>query len=168
MFDPDTVSTVGAAFVSKVVTIGETSIKLQIWDTGGSERYRAMAPIYYQDADGAIIVYDITCRQSFQEVTAWFNELRDHARGSIAVALAGNKSDLTDDRIVEVGTGQNFARDQKIPIFMETSALTGENIPELFSNLALHIATHQAKAMRTDLSPALVPRPEHKTKNQCC
>jgi Ras-related protein Rab-5C len=168
MFDPDTASTVGAVFVSKILTTGGTSVKLQIWDTGGSERYRAMAPIYYQGADGAVIVYDVTSPLSFSEVVTWLEELRDQVSETVSIALVGNKSDLTEERAIQTVTAQDFAKQNGLPIFMETSALTGENVVELFTELATHISTYRAKATRFDRQAGPGGLSDEAEKKDCC
>lgn len=168
MFDPDPASTVGAVFVSKILTIGDTSVKLQIWDTGGSERYRAMAPIYYQGADGAVIVYDVTSLDSFSEVATWLEELRDQVSETVSIALVGNKSDLTDDRTVQSVTAREFAKQNGLPIFMETSALTGQNVVEVFTELARHISTYRAKATRFDRQAGPAGLSDEPEKKNCC
>lgn len=137
MFNPDESSTIGAAFVSKPIPANDPKIKLQIWDTGGSERYRSMASIYFHDADAAVIVYDITSVNSFKDVSVWLQELKDKGPEHIIVALAGNKSDLQAQRAVKVADAEEFMRQNKdIQIFRETSALTGDNVQKLFEEIA--------------------------------
>ena len=137
MFNPDESSTIGAAFVSKPIPANNPKIKLQIWDTGGSERYRVMAPIYFHDADAAVIVYDITSNNSFQDVEVWLKELKDKGPQHIVIALVGNKSDLAAQRVVTVADARKFIEQNKdIQIFEETSALTGDNVQKLFEQIA--------------------------------
>jgi Ras-related protein Rab-5C len=136
LFDPDGVTTVGAAFLTKAIVVGDVSVKLQIWDTGGSERYRAMAPNYYHSADAAVVIYDITSVQSYQEVGGWVHELREYAPNIVAIGLGGNKSDLHERRAVQAPAGRDFARANGLQAFFETSALTGKNVAELFAQVA--------------------------------
>lgn len=139
-FTTNTVSTIGAAFLSKTIDVGDVQVKMMIWDTGGSERYRSMAPMYFHDAHAAIIVYDITSPQSFQEVKFWLKELEEKGPQTIQIALVGNKSDLEEERAVSAQMGREFATKHIIEIWMETSARTGENIKPLFEALASRIA----------------------------
>ena len=142
-FASDTVSTVGATFLSKTIEVENMQVKLQIWDTGGSERYRSMAPMYFHDADAAVIVYDMTSRQSFDDVDIWLKELNDKGPQSIVIALAGNKSDLSGQRAITERMANDYAEKHGIETFMETSALSGENITELFTEIARRIVTAQ-------------------------
>jgi small GTP-binding protein len=140
-FTVETVSTIGAVFQSKTVTVGDIQVKLQIWDTGGSERYRSMAPMYFRDADAAIVVYDMTSTQSFQELEGWLKSLTDQGPETIVVALAGNKCDMAGSRTVSSETAQRFVADNGIPIYMETSALNGENVEAIFTQVASLVLT---------------------------
>jgi small GTP-binding protein len=151
-FSPATTPTVGTALLGHTVKVGELEVKLQLWDTGGSEKYRSMVPMYFQHADAAVIVYDITSRESFNDVTFWLKELRDKGPDSIVIALAGNKCDLEQMRAVPKEHGQNFATQNEIPIFRETSAVTDENVHEIFEEAARGIVD------RTALTPPARPR----------
>jgi small GTP-binding protein len=107
-FSANTVSTIGAIFVTKTLEVCNMQVKLQIWDTGGSERYRTLAPMYLRDAQAGIVVYDVTSNQSFQEVEdVWMPELIDKGPRSLVVALAGNKADLGDLRNITTPMGEN-------------------------------------------------------------
>lgn len=163
-FTANTVSTIGAAFLSKTIDVGDMQVKMQIWDTGGSERYRSMAPMYFHDAHAAIIVYDITSAQSFHEVEIWLKELDQKGPQSIAIALVGNKCDLADQRVVSVEMGRGFAEKHSIETWMETSALTGENIQQVFEALANRVANSDSVARRPRIS---LDRDEEKQKG-CC
>jgi small GTP-binding protein len=149
-FPVEIMPTVGASFLSKTVAVGDVQVKLQIWDTGGSERYRSMAPMYFRDADAAIIVYDVTSAQSFQEMEIWLKELNQKGPQSIVIALAGNKIDLTARRVIDEMTLKRFAEKYQIEAWMETSALTGDNITELFQAVAKGIITTDVSQKRTD------------------
>jgi small GTP-binding protein len=121
------------------MTIDGTVVKLHIWDTGGSERYRAMAPIYFQGAHAAVIVYDITSELSFNEVDNWRKELREKGPLNLVLALVGNKCDLIDNRKVDPGTAEEYAKQNDIQFFRQASALTGENIAHLFHDVASRV-----------------------------
>ncbi|KAL6982136.1 Ras-related protein raba3 [Sarracenia purpurea var. burkii] len=97
-------------------------------------RYRAVTSAYYRGALGAMLVYDITKRHSFDHVTRWVEELRAHADSSIVIMLVGNKSDLTDLREVPTEDAVEFAEDQGL-FFSETSALSGDNVDRAFLKL---------------------------------
>lgn len=130
----DSKSTIGVEFQTRTVTINGKVIKAQIWDTAGQERYRAVTSAYYRGALGAMLVYDITKRQSFDHVARWVEELRAHADSSIVIMLVGNKADLVDQRMVPTEDAVEFAEDQGL-FFSETSALSGDNVESAFLKL---------------------------------
>eukprot|EP00929_Paragymnodinium_shiwhaense_P056362 TRINITY_DN28211_c0_g1_i1.p1 TRINITY_DN28211_c0_g1~~TRINITY_DN28211_c0_g1_i1.p1 ORF type:complete len:200 (-),score=55.54 TRINITY_DN28211_c0_g1_i1:132-731(-) len=124
--------TIGAAFMTQTVSLGIEVVKFEIWDTAGQERYKSLAPMYYRDAAAAVIVYDITSKESFDAAKSWVAELQST---NTLIALAGNKSDLDSSRVVERETAQAYANDMGI-LFMETSARSGQNVNDLFHEIA--------------------------------
>lgn len=130
----DSKSTIGVEFQTRTVTIKNKVIKAQIWDTAGQERYRAVTSAYYRGALGAMLVYDITKRPSFDHVARWVEELRAHADNSIVITLIGNKADLVDLRAVPTEDAVEFAENQGL-FFSETSALSGDNVDSAFFRL---------------------------------
>lgn len=162
-YSEQTVATVGTSIKSKTITIDNYKVKLQIWDTGGHERFRSLTPMYFHDADACIIVYDITSKQSFDEVKYWLKDLDEKGPQEVLIALVGNKSDLDSLRMVLTEDGQGFADTNKISIFMETSAQSGENITELFTEIANGFISDTQSQFRH--KP--VPRKDEKEKN-CC
>lgn len=136
----DSTSTIGAAFLSKTITVDDITIKFQIWDTSGSERYRSMAPMYFQNADAAIIVYDVTSSETFKDVDYWAKELKEKGPEKILIALVANKADLEKMRAVDWKLGERYAEQNGFLIFKETSALSGVNVNELFDQIAQFLA----------------------------
>ena len=134
IFRPEQERTLGAVFLQRRVRADETLIHLDIWDTAGQERFRSLAPMYYRNAHAAIVVYDVTRRDTFKPALTWVNEIR-RASPNAVVALAGNKSDLSDGREVYSEEAEAFAQENGL-LFMETSAKTGLNIDELFLAIA--------------------------------
>lgn len=130
----DSKSTIGVEFQTRTVSIQSKVIKAQIWDTAGQERYRAVTSAYYRGALGAMLVYDITKRQTFDHVARWVEELRAHADSSIVIMLIGNKADLVDSRAVPSEDAVEFAERQGL-FFSETSALSGHNVESAFLKL---------------------------------
>lgn len=130
-FSFDSKSTIGVEFQTRTLTIKSKLIKAQIWDTAGQERYRAVTSAYYRGALGAVVVYDITKRQTFDHVARWVDELRAHADSSIVIMLIGNKADLADRRAVPTEDAVEFAQDQGL-FFSEASALSGDNVESAF------------------------------------
>lgn len=135
-YSTDSVPTIGAAFQSKTLSVDTDEIKLQIWDTGGSERYRSMAPMYFHDAKAAIIVYDITSIESFNDISFWIKSLKDEGDPDVYIALVGNKCDLQEMRKIPIETTKQFCATNNIDYFVESSALTGQSIDDIFQHVA--------------------------------
>ncbi|MBA0554375.1 hypothetical protein Golob_013482 [Gossypium lobatum] len=137
-FNIDSKATIGVEFQTKTLLIDHKSVKAQIWDTAGQERYRAVTSAYYRGAVGAMLVYDITKRQSFDHVAKWLEELRGHADKNIVIMLVGNKSDLASLRAVPIEDAKEFAQRESL-FFMETSALEATNVESAFLTVVTEI-----------------------------
>ena len=127
--------TIGVEFGSKTVALSGKQVKCQIWDTAGQERYRAVTRSYYRGAVGAVIVYDVSRRESYERIANWVQDARTLARADTTIMLIGNKSDLKDKREVSFLEASKFAQEQDL-LFLETSALSGEGVEEAFMRLA--------------------------------
>lgn len=122
--------------MTQTISLKDVNVKFEIWDTAGQERYRSLAPMYYRGAAAAVVVYDITSAESFEGAKRWVNELKGMQSSEVVIALAGNKVDQEGSRrAVDTETAASFARDQGI-LFMETSAKTGQNVIDLFNEIA--------------------------------
>jgi len=130
-FQPVHDLTIGVEFGARMVTIDNKQIKLQIWDTAGQESFRSITRSYYRGAAGALLVYDITRRETFNHLTSWLEDARQHSNANMTIMLIGNKSDLEHRRAVTVEEGEQFAKDNGL-IFIETSAKTAVNVEEAF------------------------------------
>jgi Ras-related protein Rab-2A len=124
--------TVGVEFGSRTVEIGSRLIKLQCWDTAGQDRFRSIVRSYYRGAAGALLVYDITRRDSFEHVTQWLQEARSSADPELVITLVGNKNDRASERQVTYEEGHAFAVHNGLH-FLETSAVTGHMVDEAFT-----------------------------------
>ncbi|XP_073281191.1 ras-related protein Rab11D-like [Primulina huaijiensis] len=137
-FSLDSKATIGVEFQTRTLVIQHKSVKAQIWDTAGQERYRAVTSAYYRGAMGAMLVYDITKRQTFDHIPRWLEELRAHADKNIVIILIGNKSDLEDQRAVPTEDAKEFAQKEEL-FFLETSALGATNVEEAFMTVLSEI-----------------------------
>lgn len=128
LFMPQTQMTIGATYSTKIVNIdSHGKVKLQIWDTAGQERFRSMARLYFREAKIGIVCFDITNKQSLNQVEYWIDELRQNAGDSILIGLAANKCDLKEKRVISEAESSTLAERLGVPLF-ETSAMTGEGI----------------------------------------
>lgn len=107
----DRCHTIGVEFGSKIINIGGKSTKLQIWDTAGQERFRSVTRSYYRGAAGALLVYDITSRDSFNALSNWLRDARTLASPNIIILLVGNKKDLEESREVTYTEASQFAQE---------------------------------------------------------
>jgi Ras-related protein Rab-11A len=137
-FNLESKSTIGVEFATKSLKIDGKVIKAQIWDTAGQERYRAITSAYYRGAVGALLVYDVTRRSTFENVVRWLKELRDHTDPNLVVMLIGNKSDLRHLVAVSTEDGKSFAERESL-YFMETSALEATNVESAFTEALTQI-----------------------------
>ncbi len=130
--------TLGSDFGASVVRVGDTAIKLQLWDTAGQETYRAVTRSYFRGSSGALLVYDVSRRPTFEHLQQWLGDLRAMAGDAVCVILVGNKSDL-EERGVKTEEAQRWAEENKLTEFIETSAKTGANVQTAFEHTAAEI-----------------------------
>ncbi|EEQ97525.1 RAB-2,4,14, putative [Perkinsus marinus ATCC 50983] len=136
-FRPDHDLTIGVEFGARLVNVDGKQIKLQIWDTAGQESFRSITRSYYRGATGALLVYDISRRDTFNHLTRWLEEARQNSNPNMVIMLIGNKCDL-ERREVSYEEGAKFAKDNNL-IFLETSAKTARNVEEAFLQTARKI-----------------------------
>ena len=162
-FDDTYSATIGFTFLSKKVKYHDKDYILNIWDTSGSERHRAVAPNYYRGSDGCILVYDLTNPQSLQELEFWLTEFRNlskTAEDAVPIILIGNKSDLdhSQDTVLEA---EQFAANHNISKHLVASALEGTNVEEAFNTLVELCSKHQ-KQQFDSISLTMQAPPEKK------
>ncbi|CAA2963702.1 ras-related protein RABA2a-like [Olea europaea var. sylvestris] len=170
-------STIGVEFATRTLKVEGRTVKAQIWDTAGQERYRAITSAYYRGALGALLVYDVTKPTTFENVSRWLKELRDHADSNIVIMLIGNKTDLKHLRAVATEDAQGFAEKEGLS-FMETSALEATNVENAFQTILSEIyrkiskkplsSDESAPASLKEGKTLVVGPQETPTKNACC
>mmetsp|Transcript_64963 Transcript_64963/g.107988 ORF Transcript_64963/g.107988 Transcript_64963/m.107988 type:complete len:261 (-) Transcript_64963:196-978(-) len=132
-------ATLGVSFARRGITYRGINIVGHLWDTAGQERYRAITSAYYRGAVGALIVYDVTERTSFESIPRWLQELREHADPSIVVMLVGSKIDLGQLRTVMLDEAKRLAEEIHIPFVVETSSLDSNNVEHAFDTILKEI-----------------------------
>uniref|UniRef100_H3A850 Ras-related protein Rab-6B n=1 Tax=Latimeria chalumnae TaxID=7897 RepID=H3A850_LATCH len=128
-------ATIGIDFLSKTMYLEDRTIRLQLWDTAGQERFRSLIPSYIRDSAAAVVVYDITNVNSFQQTTKWIDDVRTERGSDVIIMLVGNKTDLADKRQVSIEEGERKAKELNV-MFIETSAKAGYNVKQLFRRVA--------------------------------
>ncbi|XP_019941549.1 ras-related protein Rab-6A isoform X2 [Paralichthys olivaceus] len=134
-FDNTYQATIGIDFLSKTMYLEDRTIRLQLWDTAGQERFRSLIPSYIRDSAAAVVVYDITNVNSFQQTTKWIDDVRTERGSDVIIMLVGNKTDLADKRQITTEEGEQRAKEMNV-LFIETSAKTGYNVKQLFRRVA--------------------------------
>ena len=133
-FNEDIKPTLGIDFKTKMIQKGENLIKISIYDTAGEEKYRHLIKNYYNGSNGILLVFDITDKNSFDNLNFWLDELEKNCNlNNLYIFLVGNKTDLKKERKVSYDEAKNFADMKKIP-YIEISAKTGDNIDKLFND----------------------------------
>jgi small GTP-binding protein len=152
--------TLGANFQIRVEEVNGTKVEIQIWDTAGQERYRSLSPVYYRNSSGAIVVFDITNRQSFEDMSDWIKSFIAVAEPDSAIIIVGNKSDRSDVQ-VPLNEAKAWAAAKEYELVI-TSAKTGDGIEQLFRKLGqILVGKPQARYK------AKVDYVEHKSEGGC-
>ena len=168
-FGDNYLSTVGIDFQEKVIQVNDKLILLQLWDTAGQERFRDIAKNYIKSADGVLLVYDITSKQTFEKLDYWHKTLKENAHEHIKYIIVGNKCDLNEKREVEKESGEDFAKKNNI-YFYETSAKNGINVNEVFqilTNEVIKVIKKYGRPNNKTASIVLKKNIKEKKKN-CC
>ncbi|CAK9317835.1 unnamed protein product [Citrullus colocynthis] len=138
IFQPIHDVTIGSEFGARMITINRRLIKLHIWDTAGQETFKSITRSFYRGAIGALLVYDVTRRETFNNLNSWLRDIRELADFNISIMLIGNKVDLDCRREVSQEEGEQFAKQNGL-LFLEVSAKTTQNIEEVFKKIASNI-----------------------------
>ena len=137
-FLEDSKATVGVEFGSKLFIQQGHKIKAQIWDTAGQEKYKAITSAYYKGSKGALVIYDITQKETFANIEKWVNDLKCKGDPKITIIIIGNKNDLEEKRQISKEQGEEKAKSFGCA-FLETSAFSGDNIEKAFEMMVKEI-----------------------------
>ena len=129
--EEDYAPTVGIDFLTKNVFLEDKTIRLIMWDTAGQERFKSLIPSYLKNANSIILTFDITSKNSFNSLTKWLEDIKNHVPEGVFIVLCGNKIDLNNNRQVNIEEAEKFAKDNDL-VYVETSAISGEGIKRLF------------------------------------
>ena len=151
VFQESFASTIGVDFFMKSINLGDKSIKLQLWDTAGTEKFRSITTGYYRGADAAFVVFDLSSKSSFKNLNEWIETYYKYSNPDVEknVVLIGNKSDLVDKREVTKEEIEKFIKDNNISYF-ETSAKDGKNIDECFTFIAQKLMDQSANKQNNE------------------
>ena len=158
--------TIGLNYRIKTITLDNTPIKMQIWDTSGEEKFKAIAKNFYRGAHGVLLIYDICQKSSFLDVKGWIEQIIENTdNDDIVMILCGNKSDMEKERVISKEEGENLAKNYGIPFF-ECSAKNNINIDEIFNTMANNI--HSKAGNRYSIAMKLNSNNFKKKVEKCC
>lgn len=170
-FDTNYQATIGIDFFSKTLTIDEKNMRLQLWDTAGQERFRSLIPNYIKDSSAAVVVFDVTNKQTFVSIEKWVENVRSERGTGVVIAVVGNKIDKSGERCVTFEEAETKAHNLGA-IYHETSAKTGTNVKELFKHIAAAINSDKNVTPEVKKGVNLVPQPAlsagQPKKKACC
>ncbi|CAD8072688.1 unnamed protein product [Paramecium sonneborni] len=178
-FKLDHDTTIGVEFGSRTLNIRQKNIKLQIWDTAGQESFKSITRSYYRGSICAIIVYDVTSRDSFENISRWMEETKSYANDKITLVLVANKTDLSDKRVITTEEGQSFAKKHDL-IFVEASAKTGFQVDKIFQEAAEAVlkkieqrdidATNESIGVRigSQMTEEMIEKQKEQKASKCC
>jgi len=175
-FTSSYISTIGVDFRFRTVYVDGKTVKLQIWDTAGQERFRTITSAYYRGADGIILVYDVTNKESFDHVEEWLAEVDRYANESTLKLLVGNKADLVEQKEISEETAQQFADSLGIP-FIEASSKTATNVDAAFLTVTRALVAAQSTNATGTGAAGTTPdkpgglnlkKPQTGKKDKCC
>jgi small GTP-binding protein len=178
-FETDYSPTVGFEFLTFSTKIEDKVIKLQIWDTCGQEVYRSLITNFYRNASLAMMVYSIDSRESFLHINQWLKEIKLQSHPDVKIILIGNKSDLKDERQVTYQEAKRFKDENQLLYFEETSAKTGINAKEVFTEAArilfnehkkykMRANTREFDNKKQEITPTKLTKVEQNRNKGCC
>ena len=174
-FHDNKIATIGIDFKIKIIKKGNEKIKVSIYDTAGQERFKNIVKHYYKGANGVLLIYDITKRDTFEKLEFWLEDLKENSDNlnNLFIYLIGNKNDLEERREVDFEEANNFAKEKNIP-YIEVSAKTGNNIKKLFDEMIkgtlTKIITNEKKEnnLSNSINLSFLENEETSSKNKMC
>ncbi|KFQ21816.1 Ras-related protein Rab-17, partial [Merops nubicus] len=166
----ESLPTVGCSFFTQTVNLDVATVKFEIWDTAGQEKYHSVCHLYYRGAHAALLVYDITNKETLSRAKLWLKDLeKEFLPDEIVIALVGNKTDLASEREVSSEEGEEFARTEGL-LFMETSAKSSHQVNDIFMAIAQELLQREQEKASA-LSPrerSTVNLVESRGRPRCC
>ncbi|KFV58988.1 Ras-related protein Rab-17, partial [Tyto alba] len=166
----ESLPTVGCSFFTQMLNLGAATVKFEIWDTAGQEKYHSVCHLYYRGAHAALLVYDIANKETLNRAKLWLRDLeKEFLPDEIIIALVGNKTDLAAEREVATKEGEEFARTKGL-LFMETSAKSNHQVNDVFLAVAQELLQREQEKAST-LSPhgsSTVDLGESGARTGCC
>ena len=166
-------ATIGFEFLLLYYDINGAKIKLQIWDTCGQEMYRSLVQGFYRNTSLTLLIYTINDSNTFDNLADWLKDIKNNTENNMPIFLVGNKCDLKDDRTVQFQTGKDYAKQNGLMYFNETSAKTGYNVDDVFQEMAKYLykecylkGKNKNKKLKMDLEQNA--ENSQNTKKKCC
>ena len=174
-FHDNKIATIGIDFKIKIIKKGNEKLKVSIYDTAGQERFKNIVKHYYKGANGVLLIYDITKRDTFEKLEFWLEDLKENSDNlnNLFIYLIGNKNDLEERREVDFEEANKFAKEKNIP-YIEVSAKTGNNIKKLFDEMIkgtlTKIITFEKKQnyLSNSINLSFLENEEASSKNKMC
>ncbi|NXM68746.1 RAB17 protein, partial [Serilophus lunatus] len=166
----DLLPTVGCSFFTQTLNLEAATVKLEIWDTAGQEKYSSVCHLYYRDAHAALLVYDIANKGTLNRAKLWLEDLeKKFLPNEIVIALVGNKTDLAAEREVTTEEGEEFARTKGL-LFMETSAKSNHRVNDVFVAIVQELLRREKQKASTPSSHgrSTVNLKESRARTKCC
>jgi Ras-related protein Rab-2A len=170
-FKDDHNVTIGVEYGARLLNVGNKLVKLELWDTAGQEAFRAITRSFYRNANGVVLMYDLTRLESFENLEDWLREVKTNSASDISVLLVGNMLDLADEeREVDKETAQKFVNDNKLDGFIEASAKTSDNVNAAFIKIAEILQKKHPGKVEPKTIPAIQIKTTQPTKKKkgCC
>ena len=161
-FTGSALSTIGVEYDESIFTIGKEEVLLKVWDTAGQENYRSMTRKYFRDAVCVLVVFDLTKKESFDDLNDWLKDVHELCHPLASIVLVGNKSDLAEARVISANDATQYAQERNLQ-YIETSAKTGENVREAFIRTAAEAIEKFQNNEENEEMPAVVDK-----KKICC